>query len=233
MDNLFKKIKYFILSFQEKFLLDKLKSSTKRNYVNKTTKKVIGNAADLTLNSETLKLIEKAKENVTAIAKQTNCDPQALLDYIKAAKTPVFKVAHADKFLNLIKEEEGLIYEKKGIVALYLSLITKKQFQLSTEPMFILREGNIDKHYMLHHFYRWYSLKLDLPGFDYDTQKKFKASLFKKLPINKLSIEDIYAIKEAVARDQEATDFVLEFAKLTDGSRNAHDKIKTDKGANI
>lgn len=233
MSNIFKNIKYFILSFQEKFLLERLKSSTKKNFINKTTKTVIGKGADLTINSETLKLIEKAKENVTAIAKQTNCDPNALLDYIKAAKTPVYKVANADKFLNLIKEEEGLIYEKRGFEALYLSLITEKKFKLSTEPMFLLREGDIDKFYMLHHFYRWYSLKLDLPGFDYDTQRKFKASFLKQIPTSRLSIEDIYAIKEAVARDQEASDFVLEYLKSTDGSKNALNKMQTEDGANI
>lgn len=233
MSNVFKNIKYFFLSIKEKWLLENLKSSTKRSYQNKTSKKVIGKAADLELNSETLKLIEKAKENVTAIAKQTKCDPEALLDYVKAAKTKVYRVAYADKFLNLIKEEEGLIYEKKGIEALYISLITEKKFSLSTEPLFLMREGIIDKYYLLHHFYRWYSLKLDLPGFDFETQRKFKASLFKRLPITKLSIEDIYSIKEAVARDQEASDFVLDYIKQTDGSKNALNKLQTDEGASI
>lgn len=233
MINLFKNIKYFFLSLKEKHLLESLKSSTKRSYTNKTTKRVIGNAADIEFNTETLKLIEKAKENVTAIAKQTNCDPEALLDYIKAAKTPVYRVAHADKFLNLLREEEGIIYEKRGFEALYLSLITEKKFSLRTEPMFIMRDGIIDKFYMLHHFYRWYSLRLDLPGFDFDTQRKFKASLFKEMPITKLSMEEIYSIKEAVARDQEATDFVLEYMKQTDGSKNALNKMQTDDGASI
>lgn len=233
MNNMFKNIKYFFLSLKEKHLLERLKGSTKRSYKNKTSKKVIGKAADLELNSETLKLIEKAKENVTAIAKQTACNPESLLDYVKAAKTPVYRIAHADKFLNLLREEEGLIYEKRGFEALYISLITEKKFSLSTQPMFIMREGIIDKFYLLHHFYRWYSLKLDLPGFDFDTQRRFKASLFKELPMTKLSIEDIYAIKEAVARDQEATDFVLEFMKMTDGSKNALEKMQTDDGASI
>ena len=70
-------------------------------------------------------------------------------------------------------------------------------------------------------------------NFDFDTQRKFKASLFKEMPITKLSMEEIYSIKEAVARDQEATDFVLEYMKQTDGSKNALNKMQTDDGASI
>ena len=48
-----------------------------------------------------------------------------------------------------------------------------------------------------------------------------------------LSMEDIISIKEAVSRDQEATDFVLQYTKHTEGSKNVMDKLKTEGGANI
>jgi hypothetical protein len=92
-------------------------------------------------------------------------------------------------------------------------LFTTKKFAIKTEPMFILRDGEINKFYFLHHFYRWFSMKSGLSGFEYDVQKKFKKSLLDKTrtEIKSFSIEDILAIKEAVARDQEATDFVLKY----------------------
>ena len=40
-------------------------------------------------------------------------------------------------------------------------------------------------------------------------------------------------LKEAIARDQEATSFALELAKSKEGSKNVIDKIKNDGGANI
>ena len=155
MSEMFKKIKYFFLALKEKDLQEKLKKTTKKSFTNKTSKKVIGGAADLILNSETLKLVDEVKENVSSIVKKTNCNPDELLAYVKAAKTPVYKIANADKILNLIKEEEGLIYEKRGIEAFYLSMVTGRGISFKTPAMFVLRDGMIDKFYMLHNFYRW------------------------------------------------------------------------------
>jgi len=235
MDNWFKNIKYYILSIREKHLLNSLKNTTRKSFSNKTTKNVLGHGADLTLNSETLKIIEQVKINVNEIVKSTDANPETLLNYVKAAKTPVYRLKYADKFLNLIMEEEGLIYEKKGFVALYLSIITEGKFKFQTPPMFILRKDTIDKNLMLHNFYRWYSLKSNLPGFEYEVQRKFRESLFDKTgrSIKKFSLEDIIAIKEAVARDQEATDYVLEYMKLTEGSKNVVSKLKSDGKADV
>ncbi|MBR6722983.1 hypothetical protein IKL64_05975 [bacterium] len=234
MMDLFKQIKYFFLSLKEKDLQEKLQKTTKRSFTNKTSKQVLGTAADLTLNSQTLKTIDEVKENVSAIVKQTNCDPEKLLDYVKAAKTPVCKINNADKILNLIKEEEGLICEKRGFEAFVLGIVTGQGIKFKTEPMFILRDGIIDKYYMLHHFYRWYSLKADLPGFDYETQKRFKSYLFENNDnVKGLSMESIISLQEAVARDQEATEFVLDYTNSIEGSKQVIEKIKNDGSANV
>ena len=232
--DLFKQIKYFFLSLKEKDLQEKLQKTTKRSFTNKTSKQVLGTAADLTLNSQTLKTIDEVKENVSAIVKQTNCDPEKLLDYVNAAKTPVCKINNADKILNLIKEEEGLICEKRGFEAFVLGIVTGQGIKFKTEPMFILRDGIIDKYYMLHHFYRWYSLKADLPGFDYETQKRFKSYLFENNDnVKGLSMESIISLQEAVARDQEATEFVLDYTNSIEGSKQVIEKIKNDGSANV
>jgi len=233
MGNIFKQIKYFFLSQQEKNLQNRLKNTTKRSFLTKTSKHILGKSASVTFNTETLKLTEEVKNNVSNIVKQTNCDPNLLLNYIKAAKTPVYIVDKADKLLNLIKEEEGLIYEKKGFEALYLSIITGQGVKFKTEPMFVMRNGEIDKFYMLHNFYRWYSLKSGLSGFEYETQKKFKQFLFDDSTVKRLSMESIIDLKEAIARDQEASEFVIEYTKAVEGSKKVIDKIKNDGSANI
>lgn len=235
MSNIFKQIKYFFLSQKEKSFQQKLKDTTKKSYTNKTSKKVIGGAADLIINGETLKLIDDVKNNVYAIVKKTDCNPDEILGYVRAAKTPIFRVDNADKFLNLIKEEEGFICEKQGIEALYLSIITGQGFKLKTGAMFLMRNGIIDKFYLLHHFYRWYSYKSGLPGFDYNAQKYLKKFLFENSEkfIKMLSMEKIMSLKEAVARDQEATNFVVDYVKEIEGSKKVLDKIKNDGGANV
>lgn len=229
------KMKYFIFSIKEKSLLNKLKNSTKRSYTNKDTKNVMIKGASLTINSKTLQTIAEVKENVTSIVEKTNCEPDMLIEYIKASNTPVYKLKNADKILDVIKEEEGLISEKEGLDALYLSLVTGQGMKLKTEPMFVMRDGIIEKYYMLHHFYCWYSLKSGLPGFDYKTRKRFKQYLIDNSDefTNSLSMEEILSLQEAVARDQEATAYVLEYTKQIEGSKNVIDKIKNEGGANI
>lgn len=235
MKNIIKKIKYFFLSLQEKNIQNKLKKTTKRSFTNKTSKTIFGTAANVTLNTETQKLVELVKTNVATIIKKVDCNPDELLNYVKAANTPVYKINNADKLLGFIQEEEGIIYEQEGITALYLSIITGQGIKFKTQPMFILRDGEIDKYYMLHHFYRWYSIKSNLPGFEYSVQKKFKQFIVDNSDemLKKFTMEDIVALKEAIARDQEATEFVLEYTKQVEGSKNVIDKIKNSGGANI
>lgn len=235
MKNLLKNIKYFFLAQKERNIQNRLKKTTKRSFTNKTSKTIFGTAANVTLNSETQKLIELVKTNVSTIVKKVDCNPEELLNYVKAANTPVYKINNADKLLNLIQEEEGLIYEQEGLTALYLSLITGQGIKFKTPPMFIMREGEIDKYYLLHHFYRWFSIKSNLPGFEYKIQKKFKQFLIDNSDetIKKFTMEDIIGLKEAIARDQEATEFVLQYTKEIEGSKNVMDKIKTDGSASV
>ena len=235
MTNIFKQIKYYFLSLQEKNLQNKLKNTTKRSFTNKTTKTIFGTAAKVTLNTETKKLIELVNSNVSEIVKKTNCNPNELLNYVKAANTPVFKIQNADKLLNLIQEEEGLIFEQEGLIALYLSIITGQGIKFKTKPMFILRDGNIEPYYMLHHFYRWYSMKSNLPGFDFKTQQLFKNYLIDNSDeaVKKFSMEDILSLQEAIARDQEATEFVLNYTKQKEGAKKVMEKMKNNGGADI
>ena len=235
MVSLFENVKYFFKSIKEKKRQEKLKKITKQSYKNKTSKRIIGSAADVTLNAETNNLINEVRNNVAAIVKKTDCNPEELLSYIKAAKTPIYKINNADKILSFIGEEEGLICEQEGFGALYLSLMIGMGVSFKTPAMFVLRDGDIDKYYMLHNFYRWYSLKSNLPGFEYRAQKLFKKYISDSSGniLKRFSMEDILSVKESIARDQEASAFVIEYTKEQEGSKKVLDKIKNDGGANI
>lgn len=235
MTNIIKNIQHFILSVKERFLLHKLKNTTKNSYTNKNTKNVITKGASLTINSKTNQTIARVKENITAIVNKTDCNPSALIDYIKAANTPVFRLNNAGKILALIKEEEGLISEKEGFEALCLSIATGQGIKFKTLPMFVLSPETPDKYWMLHNFYRWYSMKADLPGFDIRTQALFKCYLLNPTDefTKSLSMSDILSLQEAIARDSEATAYVLEYTNKIEGGKNVLDKIKTDGNATV
>lgn len=208
--------------------------SLKGSYSNKTSKTIISSTEHMTLSSQTQKNIELVRKNVEDIIKACENNPYKLIEYIEAAGTKVYKLPHADKVLQTIGEEEGLICELKGLRALYLNLCTGAGFSLKTKPEFVMRDGQIEPLYMLHHFYKWYSLQMNLPGFDFKTQQNFKKYL--KNPndtsITALSVNDILNLQEAIARDKEATEFCLAVAKQTIGAKNVHNKM-TDGGANI
>ena len=232
--NIFQQIIYYFLEKQEKALSKKLNKHLKNSSSNKTSKTIVSKDVTVTFNAETEKTKELVKKNVTDIIKSCNNDPAKLLAFIESKGTKVIKIDNADKILSVINEEEGLITELEGIEALYINIITNSGFSLKSKPMFIMRNGQIDTYYMVHQFYKWYALNMGLPGFDFMSQKIFKISLNSNNTVfSNLNLDEMTGLKEAIARDQEATSFALELAKSKEGSKNVIDKIKNDGGANI
>lgn len=232
--NIFQQIIYFFLERQEKALSKKLSKHLKNSSSNKTSKTIVSKDITITFNAETEKNKELVKKNVTDIVKSCNNDPAKLLAFAESKGTKVVKIDNADKILSVIKEEEGLITELEGIEALYINIITNSGFSFKSKPMFIMRNGQIDPYYMAHQFYKWYSLNMGLPGFDFMSQKLFKISLNSNGAVfSNLNLDEMTGLKEAIARDQEATSFALELAKTKEGSKNVINKIKNNGGANI
>ncbi len=235
MNELIKKAIYFILSIQEKALTMRLDKSLKGSYKNKTSKTIIAGSEHMTLTSETEKNKDLVRKNVEDILKNCENNPFKLLEYVEAAGTNVLKLSLADKILQTIGEEEGFIPELYGLKALYLNLYTKSGFSFKSKPIFIIRNGNgtIDPLFLIHHFYKWYAMKMNLPGFDYKSQQNFKKYL---KDINKdmttLSLEDMLSLQEAINRDQEATNFCLELTQRTEGAKKVQKKM-LDGGASI
>ena len=198
-------------------------------------KNVVSDGIDATFDSAKKELIQKVKSGVNAIVIQSNGEPEKLLEYVKISKTAVYRLNGVQKLLKNIKEEPGFITEKKGIEALYLSFITFSGIKLKTEPMFVLDNKSLDRLDILYHFYKWYSLKSGLSGFEYDTQKLLKKYYNNPdlLSYHKLKLETIVKLQEAISRDNEATNYVLEYDKKTSVSKKVSDKISQDGGANV
>lgn len=222
--------------------LEKLqKKLAPKTYSNSTTKTHIDATTTLRLTTESEKNKEKVDFCVKNIILPNLKTPEKLLDYVCEHGTGVYKPPFADKILGLIKEEEGFITPLKGFKAVYLNLMlgifSKKDFSMSakTEEMFVLRDLPVNVYYMIHQFHKWYGYKENLPGYDEQAQEAFKNALtdVKDGDFSDMSVEEIIGLKEAIARDTEAIDFVVKLAKEKSGAKKALDKMKNDGGANI
>lgn len=233
MSNLIQKILYWFLSVQEKILSKRLSKHLKTNFSNSTSKTVITKDDTLKLTAKTELLKEKLQKNVAEIIKNLNYDTENMLSYIEEKGTLVVRNSNAKTVLNFLREEEGLIRSLKGFPAFLLNLLLRSKISFKTTPMFVLGVGQVDKYYMIHQFYKWYAMKINLPGFDTEAQENFKKfAMLDSQDIKSLNLEEIIALKEAIARDIEAVDFVEKIVKSVDGSKNALKKL-SDGGASI
>lgn len=231
--NILQKIVYYFLEKQEKALTKRLSRHLRTSSSNSTSKTVVSKGVTMTLNAETERNKDLVLKNVSDIIKGCNSDISKLLAFIESKGTKVIRLENADKILSVIKEEEGLITPLEGIEALYINTVTHSGFSLKSKPMFIMRNGQIDPYYMAHQFYKWYALQMKLPGFDFMSQKIFKIYLNSDGAIlSNLTLDEMTGLKEAIARDQEATTFALDLAKQKEGSKKVLEKMQ-DGGANV
>lgn len=247
MFDFIQKLLYSVLALQEKVLGKvlgkKLGRSHKSIYLNTTSKKVFAQAASLELTSKTEKNKVKLENDIKTILKKYENDPEKLLKFVQRSGTKVYKIPFANKILGLINYEEGLISKTEGFKGLYLNIIItllvgeRINFQkinfFKTEPMFVLRESGLDNYCLIQQFHKWYAMKLNLPGFDAESQNNFQKFITSNdEDVKLLNIEEILGLKEAIARDVEAINFIVNLAKSTTGSKNALRKITTG-GASV
>lgn len=223
-----------LLSLKERGLRLRLDKHLRTSATNSTTKSVIAGNCSLTLNTQTNKNIEFVKQNMRDIVKNSNFTADFLLDMIKKKGVKVVYLKDAYKILALLNAEEGFVLERKGFEAFALNIIAGNGFGFSTKPMFVLEKGCKDFYFLLFHFYKMYGYFQKLPGFDYTAQALFR--LYSRDPekcdLTQLGFEEMTALKEAIARDNEASDFVIEVAKQKDGAKNVMAKLK-DGGAQL
>ena len=234
--NIFRKIiRICALVVKKRRLRKMLKTYRNTSAGNDLSKTIISDGANVTINAKSKELASQVEQNVKLIIKQTNCDGEKLLGYVRAEGTKVYTVINAEKLLKYIGEEEGLICEKKGFDALFLSFITMSGLKLKTEPMFVFEKKNPERYLVLYNFYKWFSMKSGLGGFEGEIIKKYNKFIknINKTDINKLPLEEILGLQEAIARDSEATDFVLNYEKENEVSKKVSDKITKDGGASV
>ncbi len=241
MSNLLYKLIKLVFDAQSKFYKAKYQNHSNMAFTTSTTKTAMNGACTLKLNSKTEENKRKVDLGAKELIKRNIKTPEKLLEFVQTKGTKVYKTAKADTILRIIGEEEGFITPQEGIKALYLNFLigilveNKLNISLKTKEMFLLRDLPVDIYIMSHQFHKWYGFKMKLPGYDFETQKKFK-KLYKTLDdteIKQCSLGEVISLKEAVARNVESIDFVVSLAREYEGSKKSLEKIKTKAGASV
>ena len=198
-------------------------------------KYITTNGATLSIKDELYKKDKSSQEKIEKIIEKYINTPEKFFDYIRGAKTPIYKIKNADKILAKIAEQEGFILPKKGFEALYLNLVLNKKLALTTPEMFVLRNGEMNKYAFIYQFYNWYCYKMKLSGYEADTQEKFKHvfEICETSKIDSLNYEEILNLKSAIKRDIEAINFVKKMVQKFSLSQKALNKIKQGESIRI
>lgn len=164
-------------------------------------------------NSNLEKQVDEIKREVLEIHRKSGQNPEELINFIQKHEVNVYRINNANDILNKVLEHSGFITEAYGIKAVYLNWVIKHSIGFSFSPSFVITKNKQTDYYsLLREFYLWYSMEKGLTGFAFDVQENFK--LYMKNPdsakIKKLKYNDMLKLQEAISRDKEATDFVVD-----------------------
>ncbi|MCD7879285.1 MAG: hypothetical protein LUG16_05055 [Candidatus Gastranaerophilales bacterium] len=236
-------IKEMFQKYIKKFVHKKRNNENSLSYGSPTTKYAMNSCCNIKLSSLTEKKKNEINEKLYVIVKKYINYPEKLIQYIRLSGANVYKVKNAEKYLSNIGEEEGFITPLKGFKALYINLLlyvfagVNLKAIFSTNEMFIFNEGCTEIYTIARAFHKYYGFKYNLPGYDYKSQEIFKKvygnNKRKSSILNSCSIKDIYACKEAIARDLESINFTIHLSEEYEGSKKALKKIKENNSANV
>lgn len=130
----------------------------------------------------------------------------------------------------------------KGLRALFLSSMInllssdKVKTGFKTEGMFVMRNETLNVYFLAHQFHHWMSYTQGLPGYDSETSDIFKclwSPEFSSNDIDTMSIEQIFSLKEAIARDLEAIEFVKNMCREVVGAKKSVNKLINGESLNL
>lgn len=229
-----------ILEIQVKFHQKRLARLHKK-MINNSNANLLHDDIELELSIEEEAQKAELNENLKNILAENDNNPEKLLEFIKNSGTDVYRINNVNVFLNFIGEEEGFIPPLNGINAFFLNLFVnlvvykKFVFSFKSNELFLLRPLPVDIYYMIHQLYLWHGFKMGLSGYDIKNRKKYK-KIFATLnddDISKLALDEIFEIKDAITRDIEAIDFVVNLAKESEASTKLLNRLKSGESVNL
>lgn len=212
-------------------------------YSNSESKRTMNSSCTLEFSAKTQKQKEALDYKVKTIVKKYIKTPSKLLQYIKMQGVNIYKINNAEAFLNKFCEEEGFIIPFNGYKAfllnLYIGICCEKKLNLSfkTKPMIIVDKKNKDFSVYIRALYKFNAMKTNISGYDEFSQKTLKkVYAIKNKTVNPFAtcnLKEIYACKEAMARDLESIKFAIELAVEYENTKKVLMKLKNTKSINV
>lgn len=216
--------------------LKKQQKACSASYKASTTKRVLNSCCSLNISAATEAKKQALHDKMKVLAKQYINAPEKLIQYLKAQGIVIYRIPHAEKILEYMGEEEGFLTPLKGYKALIINLIigacceNKFKFSAKTKEMIVIDKGPCEIYTIARAAYKYYGFKNQLPGYDAKSQKIFKMIYTRRNDVNSpfasCTINDMYACKEAIARDIESINFTIELSSEYENAKRALKKVK-------
>lgn len=167
------------------------------------------------------KKLDEINEHASELVKGHLDNVPGLLEFIENRGTRVIIHKHADKVVRFWGEIEGFLPPMSGFKARLILMSLKMigawpdSVRKETPALFVFGEEPT-MGYMVHQIHHWLSFNNGLPGYTEETMNNFKKIFdpsFGVEDVKRMSKEEIISLREAIARDQEALDFVQKMAQ--------------------
>jgi hypothetical protein len=184
----------------------------------------------LSIKGKQMLLKEEINKEARSVIKEAMTNPEILAKFIRSKGTLITKSRYMDKILALMGEEEGFVTPMSGSRALFFTLMTnifcdvKLEIGCKTPELFAFREEPVDIYTFSHQFHLWLSYQNRLPGFEEKNMRNFK-NFWQSQSTAYFSVEEIISLKDIIARETEAVDFVTEIAREFVGQKNSLQKL--------
>lgn len=221
------------------FLQNLFKKKNKSNFfTDSSIKSSVNSAAIVELNSKYETTKKEVEQIATKIVKKYFGDIDKTVNILEKRGIRVYRTKFAVDILKNINEKQGFLTPLRGFKAFYLNFLIslifdkKLSFAAKTPSMFVFTAAPIDKYFLASQVYRFVAFKKKLPGFEYSVQEKFK-KIYKNPNMknfNNLTAGDIFALKEAIARDVESVDFAMKLNAETELLQKI-DNLKAQKAS--
>lgn len=203
------------------------------------TKTILTANETLQINSTMKTTVQDVNKLARELVKKYLKTPEQLMSFIESNGTPVVRMDGIEKVLAYIGETEGFLAPMSGAKAFILTFVSKfiagtdVKVGFKSPAMFVARKGNVNLYFLSQNFYHWLSYYKGLPGYEQRTQSIFKNVWSNDFSASGMSVKDILALKQAIARDNESINFVREITREFVGSKTSVDKIKAGSSVNI
>lgn len=222
MNNIFQKILsyFFAFKYKDKTNVLSAKIGSKKVCITKNE--------SLEIQTEYNKQKAEFEKELSEIFLKHLGDTEGLFEFLKENGAQIYRIAKSDLILEFLSQSEGYVSPKKGFKALILNFFLNRKLSVQTPHMFIFKTEEISVVTLYYEIYKWFwNLK------NATISEKINLNNISDDFISKLSYKDTVQMKQLVEDDIGAINFVLQFIKNHQSTKDASEKMQTEGSVNI